>query len=501
MKIDMEAQLRGYTGYVGAQSLPVEVEDILAGRTRLEPAQPSRPKRRFIAALAFASGLVVVLVAFGGAILLNRSGDVPPVVEPTTPVVTTLTVPATTEPATATTEPDTVVVPFEPGGSSATVEWSRVSDPNAVLDGGDGYRFLEAVTVGGPGLVAVGGVCEIGDCDISLDGVGWSAAVWVSADGLVWEQVPHDAQVFGGAGDHVMLDVTVGGPGLVAVGVIDPSGFGAGRWQGLVGVGPLEELDGAIWVSSDGLSWERVTDPAGAFTGEGDQIITAVISGGPGLIAVGASNDDAVVWVSEDGFTWRMVPQDEEVFGGRSNEWIFDVTLGGPGVVAVGVDWDCPPCGGVPRSVVWVSANGLDWSRVPYDDAIFRDDELMWAVTSTSDGLVASGWTYEFGEDVLWRSPDGINWQPGADGSELAAGTKHGPVRDLVVLEGEAIGVGWDSESVTTGNIPRQYFPNFTFDYFYPRNSMNGAVVFEGRIVAVGYYGADAVVWLGDLVK
>ncbi len=71
---------------------------------------------------------------------------------------------------------------------------------------------MKSVTVGGPGLVAVGSVGNDGDAD---------AAVWTSVDGVTWSRVPHDEAVFGGAGGQLMRSVTAGGPGLVAVGDAD----------------------------------------------------------------------------------------------------------------------------------------------------------------------------------------------------------------------------------------------------------------------------------------
>jgi hypothetical protein len=385
-------------------------------------------------------------------------------------------------------------------------EWAKVTDSSGAFAAGDGYMFLEAVTVGGPGLVAVGGECPGSRDCIAGTPVDWTAAVWVSPDGFAWERVPHDEDIFGGPGSQVMLDVTPGGPGLVAVGFVDPSNFLRGRWHGLRNVGPLEDLDGAIWVSVDGIAWERVPDPTVAFSGEGDQIIHAVISTGSGLMAVGAAGGDAAVWVSPDGLAWSLLPQDTDVFGGNSNQWIHDVAVGGVGFVAVGVDWDDPESGGVPRSAVWTSVDGLAWTRATHDSAVFGGDEgddgagmdLMWTVTSTGNGVVASGWTYDYGEQAVWASPDGLTWQKAPDTYGLIAGTRSGPTKALVFHQGEVIGVGWDSGSTSISvDVPPHFEPNFTFDYVYPWTSMNDAVVFDGRVVAVGYDRFNGGVWHG----
>ncbi len=51
-------------------------------------------------------------------------------------------------------------------------------------------------------------------------------------------------------------------------------------------------------------------------------------AGGPGLVAVGSDagggDVDAAVWTSPDGITWSRVPLDEAVFGGTADQ----VTLG-----------------------------------------------------------------------------------------------------------------------------------------------------------------------------
>jgi hypothetical protein len=200
--------------------------------------------------------------------------------------------------------------------------WSRVHDDGSVL-GGPATQAMYGVTAGGPGLVAVG--------EETLSGSN-RAAVWTSVDGLEWSRVPHDAAIFGGqgtrftGGDHGMLDVTTGGPGLVAV------GYG----------GKPSNVDAAVWTSPDGLVWEAVPQDPDVFGGEGDQRMISVVAGGPGLVAVGQSapggNLDAAVWVSLDGLTWSRVPDSGDSLGGDGWQNMLSVTVGGPGLVAVGFE-------------------------------------------------------------------------------------------------------------------------------------------------------------------
>jgi hypothetical protein len=64
--------------------------------------------------------------------------------------------------------------------------------------------------------------------------------------------------------------------------------------------------------------------------------MSSVTVGGPGLVAVGAYRffvPDAVIWTSADGITWARVPHDESLFNAAE---MTSVTSGGLGVVAVG---------------------------------------------------------------------------------------------------------------------------------------------------------------------
>jgi hypothetical protein len=295
--------------------------------------------------------------------------------------------------------------------------WSLVSYES-------GTDFL-GVVAAGPGFVAVGG----------HDG---NAAVWTSVDGLTWSRVPDDEAVFGGPGESAMAAVAVGGPGLVAVGsqylcteqeVLDEGGS------------PRVDVDGnpepdtvcvdgnaAVWTSVDGLTWSRVPHDEAVFGGQRRVYhMNSITPGGPGLVAVGQSDrfgegdplnegdvneGDAVVWTSVDGLTWTRVPHDEAVFGGVETQGMFDVTAGGPGLVAVGRDgagmaWDNSRG---QDAAVWTSVDGLTWTRVPHDeDAFAGSNSIMLGVTSGGPGLVAVG-REMLGPAAVWTSVDGLTW-------------------------------------------------------------------------------------------
>ena len=63
--------------------------------------------------------------------------------------------------------------------------------------------------------------------------------------------------------------------------------------------------------------------------------------------------------------TWMRVGHDEAVFGGPGNQSMYSVTAGGPGLVAVGSDESDSWAPGVTDGAVWVSADGVIWSRIP----------------------------------------------------------------------------------------------------------------------------------------
>ncbi len=253
--------------------------------------------------------------------------------------------------------------------------WLRVPDKAGVL-GGTGDQLVESVVAGGPGLVAVG---------MEESATGFDALVWTSVDGLTWLRVPDDEPAFGGNGDQTMNSVTVGGPGLVAVG-----------WEE-----SATGFDALVWSSVDGLTWSRVPEGGAVFGGAGDQLMESVAAGGPGLVAVGwdgsggelrspAVGLDGAVWTSVDGLTWSRVSDDEAVLGGEGFQQMLGVTVGGPGLVAVGrdesgtTDFD---------AAVWSSVDGITWSRIPHDEAVLGGVgfQHMRSVTLGGPGLVAVG--------------------------------------------------------------------------------------------------------------
>ncbi len=253
--------------------------------------------------------------------------------------------------------------------------WKRAKHDAAVF-GGTGDQVMLAVAAAGPGLVAVGDDRSGGDAD---------AAVWTSGYGAVWTRVPHSEAIFGGNYDQRMNEVTAGGPGVVAVGWDHGSSISAA----------------AVWTSVDGTSWTRVPHSEAVFGGPGSQSMYGVAAGGPGLVAVGSditnNESDAAVWTSTNGLTWTRVPHDEAIFGGPSNQSMLDVTVGGPGLIAVGFDND-----GVDRdAAVWTSPDGFTWTRVPHDEATFGGVEV-----ETMNGIAVNAAGFGVAAGTQWANYD-----------------------------------------------------------------------------------------------
>jgi hypothetical protein len=323
------------------------------------------------------------------------------------------------------------VVPADPGPVSTTLEASPPpSLPADALNELTPGASVSSVTAGGPGLVAVGTETTDGG---EIDGV-----VWTSTDGTTWARVPDEEGVFGGPGPQAIADVTVGGPGLVAVG------------RSSNAVGSDTYATAAVWTSADGFTWSRVPHDDAVFgraTGQPDEIfgMSAVTTGGPGLVAVGgrggasdfvggsggwiADRPVGAVWTSIDGFTWSRVAHDPAVFGhwpttspqSEPAGWglsasMSDIAPGGPGLVVVG---DIYRGAGDGAGAVWTSADGIDWTLT--EDRIEAVNISGLAVGGP--GLVAVGTAIEEPPlasapfDVaatvmaaVWSSVDGTTW-------------------------------------------------------------------------------------------
>lgn len=259
--------------------------------------------------------------------------------------------------------------------------WTRVFHPAL---GGSGEQQMTGLTRFGEGLVAVGSQRQGGVVD---------GRVWVSADGWEWDVVAPPSM--SGPGDHGVWRVSDTPVGLVAVGWVEVDG----------------EVDGAVWLSSDGIDWARSDHPN--LGGQGKQLLLAVTVLGSQVVVAGSDDERPVVWTSEDGLTWST----RLILDSAADEgWVAALTPSGPGLVAAGADGT--------DAGVWLSPDGSGWTRVDDQPALGGDGEQhITGMVSTEHGLVAVGGSgvyeriYFLGrgaeirtEAAVWFSPDGLTW-------------------------------------------------------------------------------------------
>ena len=465
----LERQLADYGERQRELHGPISPDELTVVLGRSDRKAPSPPHRR--------RGLTIAVAAAAATLLMF--GLIPLLVNTDAPSVADSIAPTTPAESTPTTLGELVLIPGI---------WTRVPHDETVF-GGEGEQGMGSVTVGGPGLVAVGATGGwFGDGD---------AAVWTSPDGITWSRVPHDEAVFGG-GRIRMSSVTVGGPGLVAVG-----------WDGRI-LADVPDVDAAIWTSVDGDTWTRVPHDEEVFGGAWMESVTA---GGPGLVAVGGTEGfwtggDAVVWTSVDGFTWSRVPHDETVFGGNGVQQMLSVTAGGPGLVAVGMSGGMGPWDNNPgaNAAVWTSVDGITWSRVPHDETVFGSggNPSMLAVTAGGPGLVAVGADYhpELAETPVWTSPDGITWTRVPDDE-----TVRGSMTSVAAGASGLVAVGLDSSfsatAVWTSVDGITWSRVVDDDAVFGRwpDWVSKVTVGGPGFVAVGNHDGDAAVWVWEAEK
>jgi hypothetical protein len=178
------------------------------------------------------------------------------------------------------------------------------------------------------------------------------------------------------------------------------------------------------------MTWERV--PTDAVLERA--WMRAVTAGGPGLVAVGSTEEfAAAVWTSEDGVEWQRIESPtfgvpESVREGTSySERFMSAVVGGPsGLVATGgqlLRLDNGNAGYIEtiEAVVWHSPDGLEWTEVGGN--AFAGATIN-AVAVGGPGYIAVGATVEDGQPAVWASVDGREWERVSDES-LAPGADY----------------------------------------------------------------------------
>ena len=175
-----------------------------------------------------------------------------------------------------------------------------------------------------------------------------------------------------------MWDVYAGGPGFVGVG-----------WGG--GISETGRTLPAIWVSADGLAWERVAETAIEGLADLEQNIQ-LVGAGPdgGLIAWWP---DTQIRYSPDGLTWQRL---EGVVPGADGT-VIDLLWDGEHLLGFGAGPTLPR--------VWVSPDGgTTWGSldVPNPAGVREAFTFMGGITVFGSELIAVG----AGEDPFHESCD-----------------------------------------------------------------------------------------------
>ncbi|MGH2818078.1 MAG: adenylate/guanylate cyclase domain-containing protein [Actinomycetota bacterium] len=232
--------------------------------------------------------------------------------------------------------------------------------------------------------------------------------------------------------------------------------------EGFIGVGrdtAAGDHDAAVWSArADGLDWTRNTDPDNALGGPGSQEVWDVEAReGTGLVAVGTDdpgNDlDAAAWISRDGVEWSRVEHDEAVFGGSQNQVLQRVTATATGFVAVGSD----SSGGDHDAAVWFTSDGVSWVREGLEQQTLGGDadQQMRDAVSLEDGrVVAVGYDGLKGDydAAAWVGRDS-RWRRVAIPTEVAGGPGDQIMTSVTAFDGGLVISGREVQGGSDGVI------------------------------------------------
>lgn len=307
--------------------------------------------------------------------------------------------------------------------------WKSIMTESDAVFGGEGEQQMRAITDGARGIVVVGEETR-GDSIIPV--------VWWSNEGETWRRVdlptPADDLY------QSLVDVTQFGNRYYAVGVEEneageirgmlwtsingrswtrfqePEGlFGdteqyvafssiLAHEEGLIIVGNVEpatgvDVDGAVWTSTDGRAWERVS-PARAGLEDVSktryQFLNRVQTDGETFVIIGGETDieegaepfnNIVVWDSSDGERWTRRFDHKPNF---AQQWMYDMAFYGDEGMAVGQEQRLDDI----RAAVWSLDDGV-WEQLTHSEIVFGGAGIQRinAVSPFSDGLIGVGIT------------------------------------------------------------------------------------------------------------
>jgi hypothetical protein len=271
----------------------------------------------------------------------------------------------------------------------AGLPFAAVAEPTAFAPTAAAAPGTTTAAIGGSSMDVVGagtaGVFAVG----SSSG---RPAMWYSTDGTDWQRVPGAEQLIDGARDAQVTSI------LVA-----PSGVYVG---GTVQAGTV--VEGALWISNDGINWRKFISSDNPFAGPGDHVIDGLSTSGTSLVAVGAVRSGAAwtpaAWISPDGSTWTEADEALPASTGSSagdgaGNVVRNVVATPSGLAAVG--------GSSTEAQLWTSPNGAEWTDIPFSASAANGGGWS-ADLVASNGSTAIVVDSETGEPhVLVHSPAG----------------------------------------------------------------------------------------------
>ncbi len=260
-------------------------------------------------------------------------------------------------------------------------------------------------TTGGASMT---GLVATSDAFIAVGPGDAQSLVWRSRDGRTWEKVHEtqrltDAQLEAGERSEGYMGRIVEGPrGFVAV--------------GLNGPGLVDDFGGAAWFSNDGAVWESAGPTVQLLRGP----LWGVTTLGDAFVAVGGVRG-ATSLTSTDGRSWTLHEQRDILSPGQLRA----ATSTSDGrVLAVGSEE-----GGAFSAT---TSDGARWERGPCTADLLGGS--MQAVARLGSGFVAGGWVGSHA--AIWVSSNGLRW------SRVLADLGDGEVNALLVREGAVLAVG-----------------------------------------------------------
>ena len=315
---------------------------------------------------------------------------------------------ATLEPSLSASRADATPTPTpalpSPTAPPEVLEWQ----PAVVEDAPAGWEFTRVKAVPN-GFIAV-----------AVANSGRTTALWSSADGLRWSRLTaEDAPAAG------ILDVA--------------STALMGSLPALTAVGSSPQRAAMTWTSNDGRVWAPAAFPEPAAS-------LRWIAASPNVILAGGSiGSDGAIWWSTDAVSWNRarLPSAKGYFtpgaqdGSPAMVRGANLSWSGPGKDGWTAFGDVPPPpdgAGFPVSVIWSSFDGRSWTRLP--DRHGPRSESIFDVWAREEGRYVAAGTADWHPVAWWSEDFGETWQP----YDVPAGL--GEIDEIVPSESGVIGLG-----------------------------------------------------------